>query len=178
LCAARAGVVAPEHRSGSVAHVDVVIALRLPAGGRPVALLAEIGVDMERFPTPGHLASLAKVCPGTHQSGDQRCGASIGKGNNCLQTTLIEAAWAASRTKRSYYSAQFRRLRARRGPKKAVVAVAHSMLHAYWHILHDCTEHRDLGPAHLDDIRRDHLRRHHLKRLKDLGLNVTIEEAA
>jgi transposase len=142
------------------------------------ALVAEIGIDMERFPSPGHLASWARVCPGTHQSGDRRRSASIGKGNNWLKATLIEAAWAASRTKRSYYSAQFKRLRTRRGPKKAVVAVAHSMLHAYWHILHDRTEHRDLGPAHFDDARRDHLRRHHLKRLRDLGFKVTVEEAA
>lgn len=142
------------------------------------ALVAEIGVDMERFPTAGHLASWAKLCPGNNQSGDRRRSASIGKGNNWLKSTLIEAAWAASRTKRSYYSAQFKRIRSRRGPKKAVTAVAHSMLQAYWHILHSGTEHRDLGPHYFEHLDRDRLRRHHIKRLTALGFNVTIEEAA
>lgn len=142
------------------------------------ALVAEIGVDMERFPTAGHLASWAKICPGNNQSGDKRHNASVGKGNNWVKSTLIEAAWAASRTRRTYYHAQFKRLRARGGPKKAITAVAHSMLQAYWHVLRHETEHHDLGPHHFDALNRDRLRRHHIKRLKDLGFSVTIEEAA
>ena len=142
------------------------------------ALVAEMGVDMERFPTAGHLASWAKICPGNNQSGDKRRNASIGKGNNWVKSTLIEAAWAASRTKRSYYNAQFKRLRARRGAKKAVTAVAHSMLNAYWHILRRQTVHSDLGPQYFDRLDRDRLRRHHITRLKALGFRVVAEEAA
>lgn len=141
-------------------------------------LIAEIGVDMSRFPTASHLTSWARVCPGNDQSGGRRLNASIGKGNNWLKSALIEAAWAASRCKDSYYKALFHRLKARRGPKRAIVAVAHSMLAAIWHMLTRNTEHHDLGLAHFDQINQERLRRHHLKRLAQLGLKVTIEEAA
>ncbi len=90
---------------------------------------------MSRFPTANHLTSWARICPGNDQSGGRRLNASIGKGNNWLKSALIEAAWAASRCKDSYYKALFHRLKARRGPKRAIVAVAHSMLAAIWHML-------------------------------------------
>src|SRR4029453_2601281 len=142
------------------------------------ALIAEIGVDMTRFPSAAHLASWARICPGNNESGGKRLSGSIGKGNNWLKETLVEAAWAAARCKGSYYGALFRRLRARRGAKRAIVAVAHAMLHALWHMLSRKTSHSDLGADHFDQLNRERLRRHHLKRLAQLGLTVTVHEAA
>lgn len=142
------------------------------------ALLAEIGVDMTRFPTAEHLASWARICPGNNESGGKRLSGSTGKGNNWLKSTLVEAAWAAARCKGSYYGALYRRLRARRGAKRAIVAVAHAMLHAMWHMLSRKANHHDLGAEHFDQLNRERLRRHHLKRLAQLGLTVTAQEAA
>ena len=87
------------------------------------AILAEIGTDMARFPSPGHLASWARVCPGTRESAGKRGVTTTGKANNWLRAALNEAAWAASRTKRSYYHALYHRMKARQGPKKAIGAV-------------------------------------------------------
>jgi transposase len=142
------------------------------------ALIAEIGVDMTRFPSAAHLASWARICPGNNESGGKRLSGSIGKGNNWLKETLVEAAWAAARCKGSYYGALFRRIRARRGAKRAIVAVAHAMLHALWHMLSRKTSHSDLGADHFDQLNRERLRRHHLRRLAQLGLTVTVHEAA
>lgn len=142
------------------------------------ALLAEIGPDMTRFPRAEHLASWARICPGNNQSGGKRLAGHIGKGNNWLKSTLIEAAWAAARSKSSYYGALYRRLKVRRGAKRAIVAVAHSMLHAIWHMLSRNAEHRDLGRDYFDQVNRERLRRHHLRRLTQLGLIVTVHDAA
>lgn len=142
------------------------------------ALIAEIGVDMTRFPSAEHLASWARICPGNNESGGKRLSGSTGKGNNWLKATLVEAAWSAARCKGSYYGSLYRRLRPRRGAKRAIVAVAHAMLHALWHMLSRGTNHSDLGALHFDQLNRERLRRHHLKRLAQLGLNVTVQEPA
>jgi transposase len=161
------------------AEASAIVQTMKGAGKRTAeALIAEIGVDMSRFPTAEHLASWARICPGNNESAGKRFSGRIGKGNNWLKATLIEAAWAASRTKGSYYGALYRRLKPRRGPKRAIVAAAHAMLHAIWYMLSRKAQHRDLGANYFDQINRERLRRHHLRRLAQLGLTVTVHEAA
>jgi transposase len=142
------------------------------------AILAEIGADMSCFPTPGHLASWARVCPGTRESAGKRGAATTGKGNNWLRATLNEAAWAASRTKRSYYHALYHRMKARHGPKKAIGAVQHAMLRAIWYILTRHAPHQDLGADYLANRDATRLERHHVRRLEQLGYKVVLEPAA
>jgi transposase len=113
-------------------------------------ILAEIGTDMSRFPTAGHLLAWAGLCPGQNESAGKRKSSRLRKGSPWLKTLLVQCAWAASRQKDSYYKAQFNRLRGRHGAKKAICAVAASMLTAIYHMLKDGTEHHDLGANHFD----------------------------
>ncbi|HLP96806.1 MAG TPA: IS110 family transposase [Sideroxyarcus sp.] len=114
------------------------------------AILAEIGTDMSRFPSAGHLLAWAGLCPGQNESAGKRRSSRLRKGAPWLKTMLVQCAWAASRKKDSYYKAQFHRLRSRRGPKKAICAVAASMLTAIYHMLSNGTAHHDLGAAHFE----------------------------
>jgi len=113
-------------------------------------ILAEIGTDMSRFPTAGHLVAWAGMCPGQNESAGKRRSSRLRKGAPWLKTMLIQCAWAAKRQKDSYYRAQFYRLQSRRGPQKAICAVAASILTAIYHILKDGTEHQDLGVPYFD----------------------------
>ena len=113
------------------------------------AIVAEIGTDMGRFPTAGHLLSWAGLCPRNDESAGKRRSNRLRKGAPWLKTALVQCAWAASRKKDGYLRARFQRLRQRRGPKKAVCAVAASILTAAWHMLRDGTFYQDLGPDHL-----------------------------
>lgn len=140
------------------------------------AILAETGVDMSAFPTPGHLASWARLCPGTHESAGKRRPATTGKGATWLRATLQEAAWAAIHTKKSYYRALYHRLKARRGTKKAIVAVQHAMLVALWHMLRYRVPHHDLGADYFDRRHTARIRRHHVRRLEQLGFQVLLVE--
>lgn len=111
-------------------------------------IISEIGTDMSRFPTAEHLVSWAGLCPGQNESAGKRRSSRMRKGAPWLKTTLVQCAWAATHKKDSYLQAQFRRLRQRRGPKKAICAVAASMLTAAYHMLKDGTFYQDLGADH------------------------------
>ena len=142
------------------------------------AILAETGDDMSRFPTAGHFASWARVCPGNHESAGKRRSASTGKGNAWLRAALSQAAWAASRTKGSYYRALYHRHKARGGPKKAIVAVQHAMMVAIWHMFSRGTMHEDLGPDHFQGHDKKRRLRYLVGQLRKLGVDVPLEGAA
>jgi transposase len=142
-------------------------------------IVAEIGVDMTRFPTAAHLVSWAGLCPRNDESAGKRRSTRLRKSGTWLKTTLVTAAWAAVRVKASYLNTQFHRIKARRGAKKAVIAVAASMLTAAYVMLRDGVAYRDLGPTHLDQRHRDNAIRRLLRRLDDLGYQLpTAHEAS
>lgn len=140
-------------------------------------IVAEIGLDMTRFPTVGHLLSWAGLCPRNDESAGKRRSTRIRPGAPWLKTTLVQAAWAAARTKRTYLASQFARLKARRGPKKAIVAVAASMLTAAYFMLSNDTAYRDLGPDHFARQDRTKTIARLTRRLKDLGCEVEVKAA-
>jgi len=140
-------------------------------------LVAEIGVDMNQFQTAQHLASWAALCPGNHESAGKRKSGKTRDGNRWLRRTLCQAAWAVTRKKNCYLSAQFKRLAARRGVKRAVMAVAHTMLIIGYHMLKTGKPYHELGGDYLEQINKDQLQRYFVKRLQRLGLTVTVETA-
>ncbi len=141
-------------------------------------LLSEVGADVRRFPTHRHLASWAGVCPGNHESaGKQRTGRTR-KGNPWLRAALVEAARSASRSKQTYLSAQYHRLAARRGGKRAALAVAHTILIIAYHLIEREQTYADLGGNYFDERDRREVERRLVKRLERLGYHVTLEAAA
>jgi transposase len=137
-------------------------------------ILAEIGTDMGRFPTAGHLISWAGLCPRHDESAGRRRCTRLRHGAPWLKTTLVQCAWAASHKKDSYLKAQFQRLRQRRGPKKAICAVAASMLPAIWHMLRDGTFWNDLGPDHFHRRSPEQQANHLAQQIAKLGFACTI----
>jgi transposase len=137
-------------------------------------LLAEIGADVQPFKTAGHLASWTGVCPGNNESAGKKKSARTTKGNRWCKRALTEAAWAAAHTKNTYFGAQFRRMRGKRGAKRAVLAVAHSLVVVIFHMMTRGTTYSELGPAYFDGLDTTRKRRYHLQRLRELGLEVTV----
>jgi transposase len=148
----------------------------IPGIGRWSAevLLAEIGTDMSRFPTAGHLASWAGMCPGHHESAGKRKGGKTRKGSPWLRVTLTEAAYAAGRGQ-TYLAAQYHRLIGRLGKKKAALAVGHAILVIVYHVLTRHQPYTDLGSDYFERRNRDRLERRLLKRLEALGNQVTLQ---
>jgi transposase len=149
----------------------------VPGVDRRVAetVLAEVGADMSPFPTHYHVASWAGMCPGNEDSAGKRKRRRIPPGNRWLKRTLVQAAWAASHKKNSYLASQYRRLAGRRGKKRALVAVGHSLLVIFYHMLKRGTTYADLGGDFFDRLEPQRLARYYVRRLEALGHKVTLE---
>jgi transposase len=179
-----------EELESLIAQLDQLVAERLrpfdealtrldaiPGIGRRTAevVVAEIGLEMSRFPTAKHLASWAGMCPGNHRSAGKRKRGRTRKGSPWLKSALAEAAHAAGRTQGSYLGAQYRRLSAGGSRKRAAVAVGHALLGIIYHMLQDGTPYQDLGPTHFDERDRAAVIRRSVRRLEALGCKVTLE---
>jgi len=141
-------------------------------------IVSEIGTDMSRFPTVGHLLSWAGLCPRNDESAGKRRSSRLRKGAQWLKTTLVQCSWAAKNKKGSYLQAQFLRLKSRRGPQKAICAVAASILTAVYHMLKDGTEYQDLGPDHFNRRSKITQTQRLIRRLEHMGYAVDIKPIA
>jgi len=138
------------------------------------SLIAEIGVDMSRFPTDAHISSWAGVSPGNNESAGKRRSGRTNHGNKNLKSTLSEAAWAASRTKGTYLKARFQRLAARRGKKRASVAISHTILIMAYHIIKEQCTYKELGGDFFDRINEEHIVKRLAARIHALGYKVDL----
>src|SRR5215831_8859686 len=132
-------------------------------------MLAEVGADMKPLPTPRHLAKWAGMCPGNEESAGKRRKRSITPGNRWLKRTLVQAAWGASHTQNTYLASQYRRMAGRRGKKRALIAVGHSILVIFYHLWQRRTNDTDLGGDFFDRLEPERLTRYYVKRLESLG---------
>jgi transposase len=150
----------------------------IPGVNRRIAevMLAEMGLDMSRFPTANHLASWAGLSPGNNQSGGKRYSGRTTKGNKPLSSIMVQGAWSATRTKGTFLKARYHRLAARRGKKRAIVAVAHSMLVSAWHMLTYQQPYQELGGDYFDERKKESKVSYLVRRLEKLtGGSVSIE---
>jgi transposase len=152
----------------------------IPGVSRRIAevLIAEVGVDMAPFESAERLASWAGMCPGNHESGGKRQSGKTRKGSPWLRRALTEAAHGAARTKHKYLSAQYHRLAARRGHKRAIIAVGHSILTISYYLLTRHTTYHDLGQNYFDERNREGVKRRAVRRLEQLGYEVTLSPPA
>lgn len=159
---------------------DLELLDTIPGVARRTAetIAAEIGTNMDQFPSAAHLCSWAGLCPGQNESAGKRKSGKTRKGNQKLRSALVEAARAAGRTKNTYLSSQYHRIAARRGANRAAVAVAHSILMIAYYILKRRQPYIELGPTYYEERKRDTIIRQSLKKLESLGLKVTVESVA
>jgi len=154
----------------------IVLLATIPGVSRlsAMTILSEIGRDMSRFPTAEHLIAWAGLCPGQNESAGKRRNGRLRKGAPWLKTMLVQCAWAAKRSKNSYYKAQYYRLKARRGSQKAICAVAASILTAIYHILKDGVPHEDLGVDYFDKRKPEAKVKRLVGQIAKLGFEVTL----
>jgi len=149
----------------------------IPGMGRRSAeeILAEIGADVSRFPSAAHLASWAKVCPGSYESAGKRKSGKIGHGNAWLRSSLVEVAQAAGHTRDTYLSARYHRLASRRGNKRAVIALAHTILVIVYSLLRYGRRYQDMGSNYFDERDRHNTLRRSIHRIERLGYQVVLQ---
>ncbi len=159
---------------------DLELLDTIPGVGRHTAeqILAEIGTDMNQFPSAAHMCSWAGLSPGNNESAGKRKSGRTRKGNKKLRSALVEAARAAGRTKNTYLSSQYHRLSSRRGANRAAVAVAHSILTIAYYIIKRKQPYIELGPTYYEERKRDTVIKHSIKKLESLGYKVTVEAVA
>ena len=171
----RLGAVAPPSFRAAVEQLDAIMGVG-ERGAR--ALLAETGTDMSRFPSHKHFASWAGRCPGNHESAGKRKTGKTPAANRHLDAVLTEIAHAAVRSKNSYFKAQYHRLAGRRGKKRAIGAVKHSLLVTIYFMLRDNKPFKDLGADYFDKLNPQHRIRYHVRRLQELGQQVEVSPVA
>jgi len=154
----------------------VVLLCSIPGISQRAAegILTEIGINMDRFGSAKRLASWAGMCPGNHESAGKRTSGRTNKGSPWLRKLLVQAALAASRTKKTYLSAQYRRLAARRGKKRATIAVGHTILVIIFHVLRDQKPYEELGSNFFDQRERQAVEKRLVQRLEKLGYDVSL----
>ena len=167
-----------EHMSDYQKAVDLCTTIPGIEAIAAANLIAEIGVNMDQFPSAQHLASWAGLCPGNNESAGKRLSGKARNGSVWLRRNLCQAAWAASHSKNTYLSAQFRRLAARKGKKRAIVAVGHTILVIVFHMLKNQQPYRDLGADYFDRRNVEQLKRSLVRRLERLGIQVSIVSTA
>jgi len=156
-------------------EIDLLKTIPILAQRTVEMLIAEIGVDMSRFPDDRHLASWSGFCPGNNESAGKRKSGKTRKGDRWLRRGLIEVAWTASRSKKTYLHAFYHRIARRRGHKKAAVAVAHAILVMVYHILKHKVPYQELGADYFDRLNHKYVKNHFVKRLEGLGYKVILE---
>jgi transposase len=169
---ARIGEVLPSPFAQAIQRLATIPGIDVRAAEN---IVAEIGVDMEVFPSAGHLASWVGMCPGQRQSAGKQQSARTRKGNGWLRATLVQVAWAASHTKHTYLAAQYRRLAGRRGKKRALVALGHTILVMIYHVLREETQYAELGEDYFDRLDEARLTRSLVRRLERLGHEVVLK---